>query len=302
LIRGRAVSAECTVQRKSEPKKHKIYLEFIAGLHRVTSLVTIEEIRKIAQPLGKMQEENKDYPYVSHFFRRISPYFTRFFVEHGITANQVTALSIVFAIIGGFLFLYSGYYSMLIGCVFYLFWEFLDFVDGEVARVTNSETTGGSYLENVHHSLDSCFFAFFGIGLYKMLGSITFAFFGLIVALFLSIGKCFMFSREIAMKTSIKKENRHVKYVNPLRKNQSFAGSIYRSIYIKIRYFFHFNYIYPILICILVFDLVSPINLICVVYGIPLTILSAYFFFCGIGWIFRASIGGITNYIYLMKD
>lgn len=43
-------------------------------------------------------------------------------------------------------------------------------------------------------------------------------------------------------------------------------------------------------ICILILELFCPIKLICVIYGIPLTILSVYFFFCEFGWIFRASI------------
>lgn len=265
-------------------------------------MVTIQEIREIAQPPEKMRQEIKDYPLIGHLLRRISPYFTKLFVEHNITPNKVTALSILFVIVGGLLFVFGDYYLMLIGCVFYLFWLLFDRVDGEVARVANLKTVGGLYLEGIHHSLDCCFFAFFGIGLYKMLGSIAFAFFGFIVALFLSIGKCFMFSREIAMKEGTKKEKRYAKFVNPLRKKRSVTGTIYRSVYIKIRYFFHFGYIHLILICILIFELLSPIKTICVIYGMPLTVLSVYFLFCGFGWIFRASIGGITNYIYLMKD
>ena len=265
-------------------------------------MVTIEKIREIAQPPKKMRQEIKDYPYVSPLFRRISPYFTKFFVEHNMSANQITAVSIVFSIVGGLLFMFGDYYLMLIGCLFYLFWQLLDFVDGEMARVTHSKTTGGLYLENVHHSFDSCFFAFFGIGLYKMLGNIVFAYFGFMVTLFLCLGKCFMFSRVIAMKEHIKKEKRYAKYVNPLRKSRSVIGTIYRSIYIKIRYLFHFSYIYPILTCILVFELISPIKSLFVVYSIPLTFLSTYFFFCGFAWIFRVSVAGITNYVYLMKD
>jgi phosphatidylglycerophosphate synthase len=265
-------------------------------------LVTIDEIRKIAQPPEKMRQEIKDYPYVSPFFRRISPYFTKFFVEHNVTANQVTALSILFVIVGGLLFVFGDYYLMLIGCLFYLLWQLLDFVDGEIARVTNLKTIGGLYLENVHHSFDSCFFAFFGIGLYKMLGSIAFAYFGFVITLFLYLGKCFMFSRVIAMKEGIQKEKRYAKYVNPLRKRRSFIGTIYRSVYIKIRYLFHFSYIYPILMCILVFELLLPTKLAFVVFNIPLTVLSAYFFFCGFAWIFRVSVASITNYVYLMKD
>jgi len=76
--------------------------------------------------------------------RKISPYFTKFFVEHNVTANQVTALSILFVIIGSSLFVFGNYYLMLVGCVFYLFWLLFDFVDGEIARVTDLKTVGGA--------------------------------------------------------------------------------------------------------------------------------------------------------------
>jgi phosphatidylglycerophosphate synthase len=264
--------------------------------------VTIEEIRRIGQPLEKMREMVKNYPYVGPAFRKISPYFTRFFIERNVTANQVSALSILLVIVGGLLFTFGDYYLMLIGCVFYIFWLLFDRVDGEIARVTNSETIRGLYLEGVAHSFDSCFFAFFGIGLHKMLGSMIFLFFGFTVALFLYIGKCFMYSREAARKEGIRKKKRYAEYVNPLRKKRSFTGTIYRSIYVKVRYFFHFDYIYFILICILLFELLSPVKLICTIWRIPLTVLSAYFFFSGFGWIFRASIGGVTNYVYLVRD
>lgn len=271
-------------------------------------MVTIEEIRKIAQPPEKMQEEFQNFPYIGRILRRISPHFTKFFVEHNITPNQVTDLSILLVIVGGFLFVFGDYYLMLIGCVFYLFWLLFDYVDGEIARVTNLETIGGHYLEGVHHSFECCFFAFFGIGLFKMLGNIAFAFFGFTVSLFIGMGKCFVFSRTLALlrmppsnETKHRKEKQYTKYVNPLRKKQFVIKTVYR-LYVRIRRFFLFNYIHLIIICILIFELLLPIKIICVIYGIPLTILSAYFFFCGFGWIFRESIGGITNYIYLTKD
>ena len=81
-------------------------------------MVTIEEIRDIAQSPEKMRQEIKDYPYVNPLFRRISPYFTKFFVEHNMSANQISAVSIVFSIVGGLLFMFGDYYLMLIGCLF----------------------------------------------------------------------------------------------------------------------------------------------------------------------------------------
>jgi len=74
-------------------------------------LVTIDEIRKIAQPSEKMHEEIKNYPFMGGVLRRMSPHFTKFFVEHNISANRITAFSILFGIIGGLLFVSSNYFA-----------------------------------------------------------------------------------------------------------------------------------------------------------------------------------------------
>ena len=74
-------------------------------------MVTIDEIRKIAQPSEKMHEEIKNYPFMGGVLRRMSPHFTKFFVEHNISANRITAFSILFGIIGGLLFVSSNYFA-----------------------------------------------------------------------------------------------------------------------------------------------------------------------------------------------
>jgi len=253
-------------------------------------LVTIDEIRQIGQPPEKMRDLNA----YERALRKISPHFTKFFVEHNVTANQVTALSILFVIIGSFLFVFGNYYLMLIGCVFYLFWLLFDFVDGEIARVTDLKTVGGAYLENVHHILFSCFLAGLGVGLHKKLENIIYVFFGFTFALCIFLLHSFNRSRK-----DLRKED---SYVFPLMKKRSITGGIYRSIYRKFRLLFVHIYTPPIMIGLLIFELLSPIKFSYTTHGVTLNVLSTYFFLYGFDWTARTIISAITNYKYLMKD
>ena len=260
-----------------------------------TRLVTIDEIRKIGQPPEKMRKNS----YV-RTVRKVSPYFTKFFVEHQISANQVSSFSTLFGIVGGLLFSFGNYYLMLIGCVFYQFRHLFDCVDGEVARVTNTKSIGGLYLEGIHDSIvESCFLACFGIGLYKMRESTVFVFFGFTFALLVCLVHVFNKSRKLVGKEFGKKER---PYVFPLMKKQSVAGRIYRSVYRKVRLLFLFKHAHLILVAVIVFELVFPIKLSYVIYGVTLTCLSAYCFLYGFDWMARAIISSITNYRYLMRD
>ena len=246
-----------------------------------------------------MQEEFKNYPFMGHVLRRISPYFTKFFVEHNITANKITTLSILYGIIGGLLFLSGNYFMMLIGCVFYSFWNLFDCVDGEVARVTNVKTYGGAYLEGIHDPIiESCCLACFGIGLHRALENTVFVFFGFTFALCICLVEVFNKSRRLVeSKLGKKKES----YVFPLMKKKSVTGRIYRSVYRKVRLLFLFPHAYLVLVCILIFEIFSPIKLSYTIHRVTLNILSTYFLLYGFDWTARTIISSVTNYTYLMS-
>jgi phosphatidylglycerophosphate synthase len=72
----------------------------------------------------------------------------KFCVRHKITPNQVTALSLILAIISGLLFYINLYF---IGLILAWFMTFLDTVDGKLARVTVTSTEFGNRLD---HSID----------------------------------------------------------------------------------------------------------------------------------------------------
>lgn len=186
-------------------------------------MVTVEEIKKIGQWGARehMLEEARTFPYAGHVLRRISPYFTKFFIEHNVRANQVSSCSIILGIVGNLMFIFGDYYLMLIGCILYQFWNILDLVDGEIARVTNAKTLGGKYLETINMAITECgFIACLGVGLSKILDNGNFIFWGLIFALFICLLNYFARTRD-----AIIRELRKEVYI----KNKSLARSLYKK-------------------------------------------------------------------------
>ena len=255
--------------------------------------MTIDDIRKIGQPPEKMRKD----PYV-HILRKISPYFTKFFVEHQITANQVSSFSVLFGIVGDLLFVFGNYPSMLLGCVFFQFHHLFDCVDGEIARVTDDITLGGRYLEGIHNAiLESGFMACFAIGLFKIWGSIIFLYSGFIFALSICLLSHFNRTRKWLIEGIGKKKE----YVFPLMRKQSILGRIYKSIYRKVRLLFLFHNARLILPVILIFEITLPIKSNYTIYGVTLNLLSVYFFLYGFDWLIRTVVSCATNYRYLMR-
>ncbi len=88
----------------------------------------IKELRKICRPhtpwLGLL----------SFCFPRISIYFSKMFIAFNMSANTVSGLMTLFALLTGVLLSFQNYY-LHIAAVFSLFFSFtLDWCDGEVAR------------------------------------------------------------------------------------------------------------------------------------------------------------------------
>ncbi len=67
-------------------------------------MVPLDEVKEVGQ-LGAREhllQHAKDCPYAGHVLRKISLYFTKFFVEHCVSANQISSFSIMFGIAANF--------------------------------------------------------------------------------------------------------------------------------------------------------------------------------------------------------
>jgi len=255
-------------------------------------MVTIEEIKKVGQWGARehMLDEARTFPYAGHVLRRISPYFTKFFIEHNVRANHVSSCSIILGIVGNLMFVFGNYYLMFIGCILYQFWNIFDLVDGEIARVTNTKTLGGKYLETISMATTECgFIACLGVGLSKILDNISFIFWGLIFALFICLLNYFARTRD-AIIQELKKEI----YI----KKESSARSLYK----KARLLFVIFNGYIVLTIIVLFELLFPTKSCYDLLGQTLNLLSTYFFLYGVIWLVRTVVSSITNYKYIMKS
>lgn len=105
----------------------------------------------VKQIKREVVERNKDNIYSRLFYRKISPYVTYLFVRLGISANTTTWLSAAAALIGALLVSFSNFFLTILGFIFLQLWYLLDHVDGEVARLTKTNTREGMYLDVIMH-------------------------------------------------------------------------------------------------------------------------------------------------------
>jgi hypothetical protein len=107
----------------------------------------IAQLRPIAQ--GEKVTGDKRWWYV--IFRRISIYVTWAVLHTKATPNHVTVASLVVAFIGLVLVGVAGPWLASAGYVALLVYHLLDRVDGEIARVRETYSIYGIYLDNAGH-------------------------------------------------------------------------------------------------------------------------------------------------------
>ena len=99
--------------------------------------------------IKKAYNESEDvefyrYSIARFLFRPLSFYGAWVFLRMGITANQTTLLSWLMVIFGCFLYLFIPPSSSWIPILLILGWAILDYMDGSMARVTNSRVNMGT--------------------------------------------------------------------------------------------------------------------------------------------------------------
>lgn len=258
-------------------------------------MVTVDEIRRLGQLSAKdhIEEERANFPYVGYVLRKISPYFTKFFLQHGITANQVSTLSILTGITVNITFAFGDYYLILLGCFLYQLWNILDLVDGELARVSGVKTAGGKYLETINEPITECgFILCYGIGLSKILNDKEFVFWGLFFALCYALIHAFTKTRILMIEWfQIRREG------SKGLQEMSFIQRLYK----RARLLFVVVNGYLVLTVIVVFHLFLVKESYVALLGVKLNLLSVYFFLYGLLWIVRMIVSVVTNYRYLIK-
>ena len=129
------------------------------------SKLSVEEIDRKANisifsnPRGK----------TSGTFHKFSIHITKFFLKVGISANVVTVMATIIAIIGS-IFIGTTNFTLVILGIFLIEFHFvLDIVDGEIARLNLSPKPSGTYLDLISHFIASpIIWMGFTIGLFSI--------------------------------------------------------------------------------------------------------------------------------------
>lgn len=91
--------------------------------------------------------------------KRISPYFSAFYIKRKIAPNTITIHMIISGIIGAIFFSFPNIYFKIIGAIFMQIWFILDCSDGEVARETNTFSKYGKELDYTAHIINHPLFS-----------------------------------------------------------------------------------------------------------------------------------------------
>ena len=133
---------------------------------------SISELRAICQKskVSDREEIGMSYQdFKSKLDLKFSIYFTWIFLRLGISANTVTILSGIAAIIGGILLVSKNIWVVIFGIFFLHLYYLLDYSDGEIARYNNTSSIKGWFLDwYMLFIRDAAMFTGLAIGAYNI--------------------------------------------------------------------------------------------------------------------------------------
>lgn len=130
-------------------------------------MMTYKEFRKLS-PIPSFLA----IPFASSICYIISPYISMFFIRHHIRPNTVTLLMIIMGVLGGCVLMLPGFWFKILAGFIYYFWYTLDVSDGEVARITQTFSKGGKYLDWCAHLVCHPLFA---VGMWHSFNSLGYS-------------------------------------------------------------------------------------------------------------------------------
>ncbi len=87
------------------------------------------------------------------FYRPVGYRLALFSEKMNLTPNTITVISIFWGILAGHLFYYQELYINIVGMLFLVFANALDSADGQLARITNTRTKLGRFLDGLAGNL-----------------------------------------------------------------------------------------------------------------------------------------------------
>ncbi len=138
-------------------------------------------VNNLSSPDGSftLQRPRQLFPLTRQLSYRLTPIIYRL----PISANQITALSMVTGLAGAGCFSQGDRFWEIIGAVFFVVCYTLDNCDGEIARLNNMSSEWGAHFDDlVDWLVDSAFFIGLGYGTWQAADEIYWFWFGLAAA------------------------------------------------------------------------------------------------------------------------
>ncbi len=117
---------------------------------------SIAELRRVTQPESVRTRAGAEHWVASAYLRDISPYLTRVLLRAGFSANGVTWLMILAAVLAAVSTAWVGLLGAILAVLLVQLQMLLDCSDGEVARWRQKSSPLGVYLDRVGHYLAEC--------------------------------------------------------------------------------------------------------------------------------------------------
>ncbi len=113
--------------------------------------LSLGDLRKVAQPPTVLGRRNSEHWAGALYLRRLSIYVTRALLPTGISANGVTVLMIGAGVGGAAILVWPSWWAVLICAIAMQLQILFDCSDGEVARVRQTTSPSGVYLDRIGH-------------------------------------------------------------------------------------------------------------------------------------------------------
>jgi len=145
---------------------------------------SIKELRKICQ-CGRVVKGRSEQHWINLFYRRFSIYFTWLFLHTPLSANQITTLNFLLALIGGSLIAIGNYWLALAAVLILYLINVFDHVDGEVSRYRKISSQKGEEFDGlVDVLIHPIFFVGISIASFNLTGNPVFFVLGSVIIIF----------------------------------------------------------------------------------------------------------------------
>jgi phosphatidylglycerophosphate synthase len=119
----------------------------------VTKRPSVREIRQVTQPPDIVNRANSEHWLGIPYFRKVSPYLTRWFIYWGWSPNSVTFVMMAVGASAGAALLVPGVVGGMLAALLAQLQMIVDCCDGEVARWTQRYSSVGFFLDKTAHYL-----------------------------------------------------------------------------------------------------------------------------------------------------